>query len=155
MPSQAEQRLLDVGLKLPVPNPPVASYVPFTRSGNLVFVSGQVPLDDKGKPITGRLGDDVSIEQGQQHAERCALSIIAHLKNALEGDLDRVVRVLRVGVFVNATAQFTAHPVVANGASELFVKAFGDAGRHARAAVGTPSLPAGVPVEVDAIVEVR
>jgi enamine deaminase RidA (YjgF/YER057c/UK114 family) len=155
MPSQAEQRLTDAGLKLPAPNPPVASYVPFTRSGNLIFVSGQVPLDDSGKPITGRLGDDVSIEEGQRCAERCALSIVAHLKHALGGELDRVVRVLRVGVFVNATAQFTAHPVVANGASELFVKAFGDAGRHARAATGTPSLPAGVPVEVDAIVEVN
>jgi enamine deaminase RidA (YjgF/YER057c/UK114 family) len=155
MTSNVEKRLAEAGLRLPQPNPPVASYVPFTRSGKLVFVSGQVPLDDAGKPVTGRLGADVSIEDAQRHARTCALSILAHLRNAVDGDLDRVTAVLKVGVFVNATADFTAHPQVGNGASELFVLAFGDAGRHARAAVGVASLPAGVPVEVDAVVEVR
>jgi enamine deaminase RidA (YjgF/YER057c/UK114 family) len=154
MPSNVEKRLADAGLTLPQPNPPVASYVPFTRSGNLIFVSGQVPLDDAGKPVVGRVGADVGIEEGQRHAQTCALSVLAHLKNALDGDLDRVTAVLKVGVFVNATADFTAHPQVGNGASELFVLAFGEAGRHARAAVGVASLPAGVPVEVDAVVAV-
>lgn len=155
MTSQAEKRLADAGLTLPQPNPPVASYVPFTRSGNLIFVSGQVPLDEAGKPVVGRLGADLDLEAGQMHARTCALSVLAHLRNALDGDLDRVTRVLKVGVFVNATADFTAHPQVGNGASELFVLALGDAGRHARAAVGVASLPAGVPVEVDAVIEVR
>ncbi|MEQ8485541.1 MAG: RidA family protein [Pseudomonadales bacterium] len=154
MTSQVEKRLAEAGLTLPKPNPPVASYVPYTRSGSLVFISGQIPLDEAGKPVVGRLGADVAIEDGQRHARTCALSVLAHLRNALDGDLDRVTGVLKVGVFVNATADFTAHPQVGNGASELFVLAFGDAGRHARAAVGVASLPAGVPVEVDAIFEV-
>lgn len=155
MTSQVEQRLAAAGIELPTASAPAANYVPYTRSGNLVFVSGQVPLDDAGKVVTGRLGESVTVEDGQMLARRCALSILAHVRHAVGGDLDRVTRVLRVGVFVNATGDFTRHPQVGNGASDLFVLAFGDAGRHARAAVGTPSLPSGVPVEVDAIVEVR
>jgi enamine deaminase RidA (YjgF/YER057c/UK114 family) len=154
MSSEVERRLASHGIVLPTPNTPAANYVPLTRSGNVIFVSGQVPLDDAGQRIVGRLGVDVSLEQGQQHARRCAASIIGHLRNALDGDLDRVTRILKLGVFVNATAEFTQHPLVANGASELFVLAFGEAGRHARSAVGVQSLPGGVPVEVDAIVEV-
>jgi enamine deaminase RidA (YjgF/YER057c/UK114 family) len=148
-----EQRLEQLGVSLPSPVVPVAAYVPCVRTGNLVFVSGQVPLVD-GKPShLGHLGDQVSLEDGVAAARTCAVNVIAALKAEL-GELARVRRVVKVTGFVASTPEFTDQPKVVNGASELFGEVFGDAGRHARAAVGMAALPLGVPVEVEAIVEV-
>jgi enamine deaminase RidA (YjgF/YER057c/UK114 family) len=147
-----EERLRQLGVTLPVPAAPVAAYVPCVRTGNLVYVSGQVPLVD-GKPShPGRLGAEVGLEEGMAAARHCAVNVLAALKAEL-GELARVRRVVKVTVFVASEPGFTDQPKVANGASELFGDAFGEAGRHARAAVGVAALPLGVPVEVDAIVE--
>ncbi|HET6748759.1 MAG TPA: RidA family protein [Actinomycetes bacterium] len=147
-----EERLQQLGVTLPVPAAPVAAYVPCVRTGNLVYVSGQVPLLD-GKPShPGRLGAEVGLEEGAAAARHCAVNVLAALKAEL-GELARVRRVVKVTVFVASEPGFTDQPKVANGASELFGEAFGEAGRHARAAVGVAALPLGVPVEVDAIVE--
>jgi enamine deaminase RidA (YjgF/YER057c/UK114 family) len=152
--SRIEQQLSAKGLVLPTVSMPAANYVPYTVSGNQVFLSGTLPIVD-GKPsFIGKLGDNFTIEQGQETARCCVLNILAHLKNALNGDLDRVKRVVRLGVFVNATPDFTDHPKVANGASDLMVELFGDVGRHARFAVGVSGLPFGVAVEVDATFEI-
>ena len=148
-----EAKLAELGLTLPVAAAPVAAYVPVVIAGDLAFVSGQVSFVD-GQLLKGRLGDDVTLEQGVLAAQGCALMILAQLKAAL-GSLDRVERVVKLGAFVNCTADFTDQPKVANGASELMVAVFGEAGRHSRAAVGAPSLPLGVAVEVDAIVAIR
>ena len=148
-----EAKLTELGLTLPVAAAPVAAYVPVVIAGNLAFVSGQVSFVD-GQLVKGRLGDDVTLEQGVLAAQGCALMILAQLKAAL-GSLERVERVVKLGAFVNCTADFTDQPKVANGASELMVAVFGEAGRHSRAAVGAPSLPLGVAVEVDAIVAIR
>ena len=148
-----EAKLTELGLTLPAAAAPVAAYVPVVIAGNLAFVSGQVSFVD-GQLLKGRLGDDVTLEQGVLAAQGCALMILAQLKAAL-GSLDRVERVVKLGAFVNCTADFTDQPKVANGASELMVAVFGEAGRHSRAAVGAPSLPLGVAVEVDAIVAIR
>ena len=148
-----EAKLAELGLTLPAAAAPVAAYVPVVIAGNLAFVSGQVSFVD-GQLVKGRLGDDVTLEQGILAAQGCALMILAQLKAAL-GSLDRVERVVKLGAFVNCTADFTDQPKVANGASELMVAVFGEAGRHSRAAVGAPSLPLGVAVEVDAIVAIR
>jgi len=149
-------RLEQLGIRLPEAAAPVANYVPFRRSGNLLLVSGQLPLKD-GKPaFTGTLGtDSITIEAAGQAARLAALNVLAQASAALGGDLDRIAACLRLGVFVAATAEFTRHPQVANGASNLMVEVLGDAGRHARAAVGTSGLPLGVPVEVEAMFEVR
>jgi enamine deaminase RidA (YjgF/YER057c/UK114 family) len=147
-----EERLQQLGVTLPVPAAPLAAYVPCVRTGNLVYVSGQVPLVD-GKPShLGRLGAEVGLEEGMAAARHCAVNVLAALKAEL-GELARVRRVVKVTVFVASEPGFTDQPKVANGASELFGGAFGEAGRHARAAVGVAALPLGVPVEVDAIVE--
>ena len=148
-----EAKLAELGLTLPAAAAPVAAYVPVVIAGDLAFVSGQVSFVD-GQLVKGRLGDDVTLEQGVLAAQGCALMILAQLKAAL-GSLDRVERVVKLGAFVNCTADFTDQPKVANGASELMVAVFGEAGRHSRAAVGAPSLPLGVAVEVDAIVAIR
>ena len=149
-----EQRLSELGITLPVPPAPVASYVPYTVSGKLVVISGQIPLEN-GKPhYIGKLGADISLEDGQAAARLCAVNLIAQLKAACGGDLDRVTRCLRLGVFVNATPDFTQQPEVANGASDFIVQVFGDNGRHARAAVGAGSLPRGVAVEVEGLFEI-
>ena len=148
-----EAKLAELGLTLPAAAAPVAAYVPVVIAGDLAFVSGQVSFVE-GQLLKGRLGDDVTLEQGVLAAQGCALMILAQLKAAL-GSLDRVERVVKLGAFVNCTADFTDQPKVANGASELMVAVFGEAGKHARAAVGAPSLPLGVAVEVDAIVAVR
>jgi enamine deaminase RidA (YjgF/YER057c/UK114 family) len=149
-----EQRLQELGVDLPSPAAPVAAYVPCVRTGNLVYVSGQVPSVD-GKPThLGHLGDDVDLEAGRAAARTCAVNVLAALKAEL-GELSRVRRVVKVTGFVAATADFTDSPKVVNAASELFGEVFGDAGRHARAAVGVAALPLGVPVEVEAIVEVE
>lgn len=148
-----ENRLSELGLTLPDAPAPAANYVPFMQTGNLVFVSGQISRDDSGL-ITGRLGDTMSVEQGAEAARRCGLFLIAQVKAAV-GDLDRVVRVVKLNGFVNSTADFTDQSKVINGCSDLMVEVFGDAGRHARAAVSAPALPLGVAVEIEAIFEVK
>jgi len=150
-----EARLKELGIALSNPPKPVASYVPFTISGNQVFVSGQVPIADGALKYVGKLGADFSVEMGQAAAQLCAINILSVLRVACEGDLDKVVRCLKVNVFVNATPDYDQQPEVANGASDLFVAVFGEAGRHARAAVGMGSLPRGVAVEVDATFEIQ
>jgi len=148
-----ETRLAELGITLPEPAAPVAAYVPVVIAGGLAHVSGQVSFVD-GVLVKGRLGEDVSLEAGVEAAQGCGLMILAQLKAAL-GSLDRVERVVKLGCFVNSAADFTDQPKVANGASELMVAVFGEAGKHARSAVGVPTLPLGVAVEVDAIVAVR
>lgn len=155
MTSEIERRLSDAGVVLPELGSPAGSYVPYTRAGDIVFLAGQVPVKAPGQPYVGRLGEDVSVEEGKRLAGLCGAALLSALRHALGSDLGRVVRVLKLNVYVNSTAAFTQHPAVGNGASDVFVLAFGEAGRHARAAVGVPSLPSGVPVEVDAIVQVR
>jgi len=153
--SKAEEKLAALGLELPVAAAPVANYVGHTVSGRTVFISGQLPFKDGKLLVAGRLGDGVSIEDGYAAGRQCGLNILAHLKAACGGDLDRVARVLRLGGFVNSTPEFADAPKCVNGASDLMVAVFGDAGRHARAAVGVASLPAGAAVEVDAVVELK
>lgn len=151
--SAIESRLAELGLTLPEPAAPVAAYVPVVVAGGLAHVSGQLPFVD-GKLVTGRLGEDVDLEAGVEAAQACGVMILAQLKAAL-GSLDRVERVVKLGAFVNSSADFTDQPKIANGASELMVAVFGEAGKHARSAVGVPVLPLGAAVEVDAIVAVR
>ena len=145
----AESRLRELGIELPEPAAPVASYVPVVVEGGFAYVSGQISIVD-GRLFTGRLGDDVSMEEGIIAARACGLMILAQIKATL-GSLDRVERVVKLGAFVTSTPDFTDQPKVANGASDLMADVFGDAGKHARAAVGAPSLPLGAAVEVDAI----
>lgn len=152
MTDRVATRLAELRLELPQAAAPVASYVPAVEAGGLLHVSGQLPFRD-GKVMTGRLGDDVGLEYGQAAARACGLMLVAQIKAAL-GDLSRVRRIVKLGVFVNSHADFTDQPKVANGASDLMVALFGDAGKHARAAVGVPALPLGAAVEVDAIVEI-
>jgi len=149
-----EARLKALNIVLPTPPAPVASYVPYVVSGTNVYVSGQVTLAPDGLKYVGTIGKELSIEDGKAAAKLCALNVIAQAKAACGGDLERVKRVVKVTVFVNAIPGFTQHPEVANGASDLFVEAFGDAGRHARAAVGAGSLPRNVATEVEAILEI-
>ena len=148
-----EAKLAELGLTLPQPAAPVAAYVPVVVANLLAHVSGQISMQD-GKLIKGRLGESVTPDEGIAAAQACGLMILAQLKAAL-GSLDRVERVVKLGAFVNSTAEFVDQPKIANGASELMVAVFGEAGRHARAAVGVPSLPLGVAVEIDAVVAVR
>ncbi len=149
-----DQRLAELGITLPAPAAPVASYVPAVESGGLLHISGQISFAEDGSLITGRLGDDVDLDGGIAAARRCGIMLLAQMKAAL-GSLDRVGRVVKLGVFVNSTPEFTDQPKVANGASELMQEVFGEPGRHARSAVGVSALPLGVAVEVDAIVEIR
>jgi enamine deaminase RidA (YjgF/YER057c/UK114 family) len=154
MAGTVEQKLAAQGIVLHEPPNPVANYVPFVRSGNLLFVSGQVCLGADGKLIAkGKLGAGVSIEQGNAAARGCAINLLAQLKAAL-GDLDKVARVVRLGGFVNSAPDFLDGPKVLNGASDLMVAAFGDKGRHARTTVGVASLPADAAVEVEGVFEV-
>ena len=152
--SQVEDRLIAAGVELPKPNAPVANYVPFVRVGDLVHISGQVSLDASGG-IRGVVGEDVDLETAKRAARLCGLSLLAQMKAACGGDLDRVVRVVKLGGFVQAGPTFFEIPQVVNGCSDLMVEAFGDAGRHARAAVGVYRLPMNFAVEVDAVVQVR
>jgi len=149
-----DQRLAELGIALPEAAAPVASYVPTVEANGLLHISGQISFAENGSLITGRLGDGVSLEQGQAAARRCGIMLLAQMKRAL-GSLDRVEQIVKLGVFVNSAADFTDQPKVANGASELMQDVFGEAGRHARSAVGVPVLPLGVAVEVDAIVKIR
>ncbi|MDE2597858.1 MAG: RidA family protein [Sphingomonadales bacterium] len=150
--AEIEAKLAELGLVLPAAAAPVAAYVPVVVAGGLAHVSGQLPFID-GKLVTGRLGEDVTLEAGMAAAQACGLMILAQLKAAL-GSLSRVERVVKLGAFVNSAGDFTDQPKVANGASELMAAVFGDAGKHARSAVGVPVLPLGAAVEVDAIVAV-
>ena len=149
-----EQRLAELGLTLPEPAAPVASYVPTVEHGGIIYVSGQISFAEDGSLITGRLGEDVDLDGGIAAARRCGVMLLAQLKKAL-GSLDRVERVIKLGVFVNSAPGFTDQPKVANGASDLMSEVFGEVGRHSRSAVGVAALPLGVAVEVDAIVAVR
>lgn len=153
--SKIDERLKSLGISLPNPPPPRANYVPYTVSGNLVFIAGQIPIVD-GKPMhVGKLGRDATIEDGYAAARLCAINILAQARAACGGDLDRVARVLRLGGFVNATPDFLEAPKCVNGASDLIVEVFGESGKHARTAVGVASLPSGVAAEVDAIIELK
>jgi len=152
MTDQIKAKLAERGLTLPQAAAPVAAYVPAVEAGGLLHISGQLPFED-GELMTGRLGEDRDLDYGVRAAERCALMLVAQIEKAL-GDLGRVRRIVKLGVFVNSTGDFTDQPKVANGASEMMQHLFGDAGRHARSAVGVPVLPLGAAVEVDAIVEI-
>ena len=152
MTDRVDTKLAELGLTLPQAAAPIASYVPAVEAGGLLHVSGQLPFKD-GAVMTGRLGDDRDLAYGQEAAQACALMVVAQVKAAL-GDLSRVKRIVKLGVFINSAGDFTDQPKVANGASDLMVALFGDAGKHARAAVGVPALPLGAAVEIDAIVEI-
>lgn len=153
--SQAiHDRLKEMGITLPQPAGPVANYVPFVLSGTMLFISGQLPVKD-GAMIKGMVDKNMTVLQAQEAAKWCAVNILAQVNVALGGDLSRIVRCVKLGGFVASSAEFTDHPKVVNGASDLMVSALGDAGKHARAAVGVSSLPFGVPVEVDAVFEIK
>jgi enamine deaminase RidA (YjgF/YER057c/UK114 family) len=154
MAGTIDARLNELGIELPQAAAPAANYVPYVVSGNHVFVAGQITLENGELKYQGKLGQEFTVDEGYQAARLCALNIIAQVKAACDGDLDRVVRIVRLGGFVNADGAFHDHPKVVNGASDLMVEVFGDKGRHARAAVGAPALPLNVAVEVDAIVEI-
>ncbi|MEM1129633.1 MAG: RidA family protein [Pseudomonadota bacterium] len=153
MPGDIDARLAALGLSLPDAPAPAANYVPYVLSGKLLHVAGQIPATD-GKLVIGKLGRDTDIEAGAAAARLCALSLLAQVKAACDGDLDRLIRVVKLTGFVNSTPDFTDQPKVINGASDLMVQVLGDAGRHARAAVSAASLPFGVAVEVDGIFEI-
>jgi enamine deaminase RidA (YjgF/YER057c/UK114 family) len=154
MSGKYEQRLADLGVTLPDAPAPAANYVPYVIVGDLVFVSGQISGDISGR-INGKLGEDFTVEQGQAAAKTCAINLIAQVKSACGGDLDRLVQVVKLGGFVNCTPDFSDHPKVINGASDFIGEVFGDAGKHARAAVGSSSLPLGVAVEIEGIFQIR
>lgn len=154
MPSP-ERRLKDLGITLPKPAKPVASYEGFVRSGNLVFVSGQVPFVDGKIAVSGKLGDSVSLEDGQKAARICAINIIAQLNEATGHDLSKITRVVKLTGFINATADYSDVPKVMNGASDFFAEVFGERGKHARSTVGVAVLPLNCAVEVEAIVEIE
>ena len=152
--AKVEAKLAELGIVLPTPAAPVANYIPFVRSGTLLVVSGQICLGDDGKLVArGKLGENVSIEDGQLAARTCAINLLAQVKAAL-GDLDKLVRVVRLGGFINSAPTFLEGPKVMNGASDLMVEVFGDKGRHARSTVGVAALPADAAVEVEGMFEV-
>jgi enamine deaminase RidA (YjgF/YER057c/UK114 family) len=153
-PKDIEGRLAELGVTLPQPAAPVAAYVPTVERGGLLHISGQISVADGGDLIKGRLGENMDLDSGIAAARRCGVMLLAQMKAAL-GSLDRVEKVVKLGVFVNSAPSFTDQPKVANGASELMQDLFGEAGRHARSAVGVAALPLGVAVEVDAIVAVK
>ena len=152
--SKIDARIEELGLTLPAAAAPAANYVPYVKTGNLVFVSGQITLKDGDLQFVGRVGEDFTTEEAYDAAKLCGLNLIAQVKAACGGDLDRVKRVVRLGGFVNCTPDFTDQPKVINGASDLMAEVFGDAGKHARAAVGVNTLPLGVAVEVEGVFEI-
>jgi enamine deaminase RidA (YjgF/YER057c/UK114 family) len=154
MTGRVDSRLKELDITLPKAVAPVANYVPFVVSGNLVFVSGQVTLGPGGLEYVGQIGKEFNVEQGQAAARLCALNIIAQMREACGGNLDRIKRCVKVTGFVNAVPGFGQHPEVVNGASDTIVQVFGEIGKHARAAVGAGSLPRNVAVEVEAIFEI-
>ena len=152
--STIENRLKDLGVSLPEAAAPAANYVPFAKTGNQLFISGQLPMLDGKIQVTGKLGDEVSLEDGKNAARICAINLLAQAK-AATGNLDKVTRLVKIVGFVNSTGDFTDQPQIINGASDFIVEAMGDAGRHARSAVSAASLPFGVPVEIEAIFEIE
>lgn len=154
MAGKIEARLAELGINLPDAPAPVSNYMPYVVAGNLVFISGQVTLWNGEIKFLGKIGDDLSIEQGYAAARMCGLNQIAQLRAACGGDLDRVKQVVKLGAFVNCVADFKDHPKVVNGASDLMIEVFGDAGRCTRTNVGVPSLPLGFAVEIDAVFEI-
>lgn len=154
MSKRTAARLQELGLTLPAAPAPAANYVPFVRSGDLVFVSGQISQGPGGL-ILGKLGATLDVAAGAAAARTCALSLLAQVQAACDGDLDRLVRVVKLTGFVNSTDDFTSQPEVINGASDLLVEVLGDAGRHARVAVSAPALPRGVAVEIEGVFEIR
>ena len=154
MAGKIDLRLAELEIKVPEAAVPVANYVAFTISGNIVHIAGQLPMENGKVKYIGLVGDEVTVDDGAAAAELCALNIIAQMKEACGGNLDRVVQIIKLNGFVNAPAGFTDQPAVINGASNLMVKVFGEAGKHARSAVGMGSLPFNASVEIDAIVEI-
>ncbi len=154
MTGSIEAKLAELGIELPTAMPPMANYVPYVVSGNLVIVSGQVPAIDGKIAVTGKVGQGVSLEEGQRAARICLTNVLTHLKAACGGDLGRVRRVVRLGGFVASAPDFTQHALVMNGASDLAVAVFGEAGRHARSTIGVPALPGDAAVEVEGMFEV-
>ena len=154
MSGRIDGRLKELGIELPEPTAPLANYVPYAVTGNLVFIAGQICMWNGERRHVGKLGAGIGIADGRDAARLCALNILTHLRVACGGDLDRVRRCFQLRGFVNCTPDFTDMPQVVNGASDLMVEIFGDIGRHARAAVGTNSLPGGVSVEVEAVFEI-
>ncbi len=155
MAGRIAARLKELGIEIPNPPEAAGNYVGFVRTGNLVYTAGQIPIDNGVRKYVGKLGREISIEDGQKAAALCALNVLSRVQAACDGDLDRVVRCVKIVGFVNAVPEFGEQPKVVNGASDLIVSIFGDAGRHARSAVGMGSLPFGVAVEVEGIFEVR
>lgn len=149
-----DKKLAELGIALPTPSKPIANYVPWVRTGNLVFISGQGAVRDGKIEYTGKVGDTLSVEDAIASARLTAINVIAHLRDACGGDLDRVKRIVKLLGFVNCTPTFGEQPKVINGASDLMVEVFGEKGRHARSAVGAPSLPFNFSVEVEAIAEI-
>ena len=154
MPGRVETTLAELGITLPRPMAPIANYVPYAVSGNLVVVSGQVPAVDGKIAVTGKVGANLSVDQGKEAARLCFINVLVHLKAACGGELDRVKRVVRLGGFIASPADFTQQALVMNGASDLAVAVFGEAGRHARTTIGVPSLPADAAVEVEGMFEI-
>jgi len=155
MAGRIDAKLAELKIELPDATPPRANYVPAAQAGDLVYIAGQICQWNGERRFVGKLGREFDVAKGQEAARLCGLNIVAHLRHALGGDLDRVVRAVRLGGFVNSMPDFTDQPLVVNGCSDLMVQIFGEAGRHARAAVGVAGLPWGVAVEVDAIFQVR
>ena len=154
MSGRIDAKLKELNVTLPDPPKPVANYVPWVRTGNYIYISGQIPTVPKGA-IVGVVGDKLKPQQAAKAAQICALNVIAVLKSALDGDLDRVKRCVKLTGYINAVPGFGQHPEVMNAASDVMVKVFGEAGKHARSAVGAGTLPRGVPVEIDAVFEVE
>lgn len=155
MSGRIDERLRELQIELPQPSKSGANYVQFVRSGNLLFLTGQLSQWNGERRFVGKLGREFGVEEGQQAARLCALNLVAHLRTALDGDLDRAVRCIRVAGYVNSVPEFVGPSQVINGASDLFVEIFGEAGRHTRMAVGVSALPYDVAVEVEAVFEVE
>lgn len=153
MTGSTEQRLAELGIRLPDTAAPAANYVPYRRTGKTVFISGQLPFLDGKLVATGKLGGGITVEEGRKAARACALNLLAHLRDAAGGDLDKVAAIIKISVFVASAPGFTEQHIVANGASDVLVEILGDRGTHARAAVGMAALPLDAAVEVEAIVE--
>jgi enamine deaminase RidA (YjgF/YER057c/UK114 family) len=154
MPGRVDIKLAELGITLPTPVAPIANYVPYVITGNLVVISGQIPIVDGKVAVTGKVSWGVSTDQAKDAAKLCFINLLAQLKAACGGDLDRVTRVVRLGGFIAAPSDFKDHALVMNGASDLAVAVFGDAGRHARSTIGVPSLPADAAVEVEGMFEI-
>jgi enamine deaminase RidA (YjgF/YER057c/UK114 family) len=154
MSGRIEAKLVELGIRLPTPMAPIANYVPWVTTGNLVVVSGQVPAVDGKVAVTGRVGAEVTADDGKAAARQCMINVLVHLKAACGGDLDRVRRVVRLGGFITSAPGFTGQAQVMNGASDLAVAVFGEAGRHARTTIGVPALPADAAVEVEGLFEI-